>query len=98
VSALKIDRTFVAGTPANADACEIVKAVVALARALRLEVIAEGVETQDQVRFLHASGCEQAQGFYFGAAMVPRAALAYWHECRGRMRTARGSHSVAYEG
>lgn len=98
VSALKIDRTFVAGTPANGDACEIVKAVVALARALRLEVIAEGVETQDQVRFLHASGCEQAQGFYFGAAMVPQAALAYWHECRGRMRTARASHSVAYEG
>lgn len=97
VSALKIDRTFVAGTPRDVDSCEIVKAVLALAKALRLEVVAEGVETRDQVRFLHASGCEQAQGFYFGAAMAPKPALAYWEERRDPTRAVRVPHDPALE-
>lgn len=80
VSALKIDRSFVAGTPGDAEAREIVKTIVALARALRLDVIAEGVEKPAQVEFLRSTGCAQAQGFLFGAAMVPEDALALWQE------------------
>jgi len=79
VCALKIDRSFVASTPEDADACEIVKAILALAQALRLEVIAEGVETAAQVRFLRACGCEQAQGYFFGRAMAAQDAFAFWH-------------------
>jgi diguanylate cyclase (GGDEF)-like protein/PAS domain S-box-containing protein len=82
ISALKIDRSFVAGTPDDAEACEIVKAIMALARALRLEAIAEGVETAAQVQFLRYCGCEQAQGFFYGAAMVPEKALAFWQQHR----------------
>lgn len=82
VSALKIDRSFISSTPDDTEACEIVKAVMALSRALSLEVIAEGVETQAQVRFLQSCGCEQAQGFFFGAAMVPQEALILWERPR----------------
>jgi EAL domain-containing protein (putative c-di-GMP-specific phosphodiesterase class I) len=82
VSALKIDRSFIASTPDDTEACEIVKAVMALSRALSLEVIAEGVETQAQMRFLQSCGCEQAQGFFFGAAMVPQEALMFWERPR----------------
>ncbi len=97
VSALKIDRTFVAGTPRDVDSCEIVKAILALAKALRLDVIAEGVETQDQVRFLQESGCGQAQGFYFGAALAPTPALAYWMEHGEGARAVRAQDHLALE-
>ncbi len=87
VRALKIDRSLVAGIPADTEASEIVKAILALARALRLEVIAEGVETPAQEQFLRGCGCRQAQGFHYGAAMVPQAALALWQEgCGGSRR------------
>jgi len=87
ISALKIDRSFVAGTPDDAEACEIVKAIMALARALRLEAIAEGVETADQVRFLRHCGCGQAQGFFYSAAMRPEKALAFWQQNSARFET-----------
>lgn len=80
VSALKIDQSFVASTPDDSEASEIVKAIMALARALHLEVIAEGVETQAQLNFLRSCGCGQAQGFLFGAGMAAEQALALWQE------------------
>jgi len=83
VRALKIDRSFVASIPGDAEASEIVKAIMALARALQLEVIAEGVETHAQEQFLRSCGCRQAQGFYFGAALAPAQALALWQEGLG---------------
>lgn len=86
VRALKIDRSFVANTPGDTEASEIVKAIMALARALQLEVIAEGVETHAQKQFLRSCGCTQAQGFYFGAALVPEQALALWQESRDERR------------
>lgn len=95
VSALKIDRSFIAGTPDDVEACEIVKAIMALSRALRLEVIAEGVETQAQARFLHSCGCEQAQGFLFSAAMEPQEALEYWEARRDGASDLRTRHHPA---
>ncbi|HWB71844.1 MAG TPA: EAL domain-containing protein [Egibacteraceae bacterium] len=62
---IKIDRQFVEGLGRDPHDGAIVGAVVAMARALRLHVTAEGVETAEQCRILSELGCDQAQGFYF---------------------------------
>jgi len=62
---LKVDQSFVGGTPENEDNAVIVRAVISLAKNLRLETIAEGVETEAQLRFLQKEGCEEAQGYLF---------------------------------
>jgi EAL domain-containing protein (putative c-di-GMP-specific phosphodiesterase class I) len=74
VDALKVDRSFVAGLGEDAEDSAIVEAVVSMAHSLRLSVVAEGVETDEQLARLRDLGCELAQGFYF-AAPVPPAAL-----------------------
>ena len=65
VHKLKIDRSFVRDITESVDGGQIVKAIVSLARNLRLEVIAEGVETEQQLAFLHVCGCNDVQGFLF---------------------------------
>jgi EAL domain-containing protein (putative c-di-GMP-specific phosphodiesterase class I) len=69
IHCLKIDRSFVsdiaAGADAEGDDAAIVKAVIALAQSMKLEVIAEGVESAAQLDFLGAHGCKQMQGYYF---------------------------------
>ncbi len=63
---LKIDRGFVAGIPHDADDLAITEAIVAIARKMRLKVVAEGVETVDQFDFLRAAGCDLVQGYLLG--------------------------------
>lgn len=65
IDKLKIDQSFVHGLPADADDAAIVSAILAMAQALRLKVVAEGVETVEQAEFLRAKGCDQAQGYYY---------------------------------
>ena len=65
VDMLKIDRSFVSDMERQNDNLEIVRTIVNLAHSLRLEVIAEGVETSEQLQLLRALGCEYGQGFYF---------------------------------
>lgn len=62
---LKVDRSFVKDLPHDATEVEIASAVIQLARALGLEVLAEGVENEEQLAFLRERGCDLAQGFLF---------------------------------
>jgi diguanylate cyclase (GGDEF)-like protein/PAS domain S-box-containing protein len=66
INTLKIDRSFVHDVPNDRDDTAIVNTIVAMARSLDLEVIAEGVETSEQVVALSAFGCDLCQGFLFG--------------------------------
>lgn len=65
IRTLKIDRAFVDGLPHDADDAAIVLAVIAMAKSLKMRVVAEGVETQDQCAFLLRHMCDEVQGFLF---------------------------------
>ena len=65
VDALKIDQSFVRQISTAGDDTTIVKAIIGMARSLKLRVIAEGVETLEEVAFLRAYRCDEAQGYYF---------------------------------
>ena len=68
IDQLKIDRSFVHDLPGEGEA--IVTAIIAMAHSLKLKVVAEGVETPQQVEFLRSAGCDNVQGFYFARPMT----------------------------
>jgi len=77
VDALKIDREFISGPEgllASKRGTPLVRAILDLARSLGLEVIAEGIETEEQAGALQRMGCQLGQGFYFGRPVGPRQA------------------------
>jgi len=69
ISILKIDRTFVIGLPHEENDCAISRAIVTMAQQLRQEIVAEGVETAEQMAFLRELGCDQLQGYLFSPAV-----------------------------
>jgi len=77
VDILKIDRSFVSHLEESEDDREIIRTIVALAGTLDLEVIAEGVETAEQLREIREAGCRKGQGFFFAEPMASVKAGAY---------------------
>jgi diguanylate cyclase (GGDEF)-like protein len=72
VSKLKIDHAFVRDVTTDKDDAAIVQAIITLARALQLRVIAEGVETEEQLKYLASVGCQEYQGFIYSRPVPAR--------------------------
>jgi EAL domain-containing protein (putative c-di-GMP-specific phosphodiesterase class I) len=72
IDALKIDQSFVRQITSAPDDTTIVTAVVSMGRSLKLRVVAEGVETQEELAFLQARLCDEAQGYYFSHPVPPQ--------------------------
>jgi len=77
---IKIDQTFIAKIGTNNQATAIIHAIVGLGRALALPVIAEGVETEEQLAFLVTEGCNEVQGYFIGR---PQPIVHYRHLLTG---------------
>ena len=65
LDSLKVDRAFVTDLPDSHDAMVVVRAIVGMAKQLDLHIVAEGIETQEQMEFLHELGCHTGQGYFF---------------------------------
>jgi diguanylate cyclase (GGDEF)-like protein/PAS domain S-box-containing protein len=68
---LKIDRSFVMDVCSSEQSAEIVSSIIALAQNMKIQVIAEGVETEEQMDFLRGKGCDEAQGFLISRPIPP---------------------------
>ncbi len=77
INQIKIDKLFVQNMKTNKADEVIVKAIIQMAKELEIEVIAEGIETQEQADSLISYGCQKMQGYYFGKAMSPADVVDY---------------------
>lgn len=77
---LKIDRSFVKGLPDSLDSAAIVNAILGLAKALNLNTVAEGVETQQQKSFLQSTTCNAVQGYFYSKPMPVAEFQQYWEQ------------------
>ena len=75
IDALKIDRSFVADMHPGSEGLAIVRSIISLAKATRLQVIAEGVESAEQVEMLRELECDELQGYHLGRPLPPDEAL-----------------------
>ena len=69
IDKLKVDRAFIKDTPVDQDDVAIVEAIIAMAHKLKLKVVAEGVETHEQLEFLKSAKCDVIQGYFLGKPM-----------------------------
>ncbi|MGH8285373.1 MAG: EAL domain-containing protein, partial [Steroidobacteraceae bacterium] len=69
IDMVKIDRSFIQDVPANDAACALVETIIAMGHTLRKTVVAEGVETVEQLNFLRSRGCDGVQGFLLARPM-----------------------------
>jgi EAL domain-containing protein (putative c-di-GMP-specific phosphodiesterase class I) len=85
IDRVKIDRTFISELPGNASDAALTSAIIAMAHGLQLDVVAEGVETEAQARFLELRGCDELQGYLYGR---PCPAVEFVDRLRARPRLA----------
>jgi EAL domain-containing protein (putative c-di-GMP-specific phosphodiesterase class I) len=78
VNTLKIDRAFIIGIGSNSGDEAIIDTIVSLARSLGLTTVAEGVDSQTQLDYLKALGCDEIQGFFFSQAVPADEFAANW--------------------
>src|SRR6185436_13479227 len=69
LDSLKIDRAFIRDVTHDADDAAITVAIIGLAHSIKLKVVAEGVENEQQLSFLRANGCDEMQGYWFARPM-----------------------------
>tara|TARA_R110001592_G_scaffold25598_1_gene97092 strand:- start:2305 stop:5475 length:3171 start_codon:yes stop_codon:yes gene_type:complete len=87
IDKLKIDKSFVDGLPKDADDSAIVEAIIAIAHALKLTVIAEGVETEEQYEVLSKFHCDEIQGYIFSKPQTPEhVSQTFQHSYRENVR------------
>jgi EAL domain-containing protein (putative c-di-GMP-specific phosphodiesterase class I) len=82
VTALKIDRSFIGRMGQNGENCEVVKTINTLAHNLGMSVVAEGIETEDQLLQLKAMGCDHGQGYIYSRPLMAEAAKLFVQEHR----------------
>jgi len=85
IDALKIDKSFVSDATTDPDDASLVMAIITLAHNLRLKVIAEGVETEDQLRFLNLLRCDEIQGYFFSKPVPAEALVSLFDNDLGRL-------------
>jgi diguanylate cyclase (GGDEF)-like protein/PAS domain S-box-containing protein len=95
IHTLKIDQSFVRDIGSDADDRAIVKAIIQMARALHLSTVAEGVENDEQARFLRAHGCDVVQGYRYCRPIEPEAALQWMLARLQRENEAPGREAAA---
>jgi diguanylate cyclase (GGDEF)-like protein/PAS domain S-box-containing protein len=88
LDALKVDQSFVRDITSNPDDAAIASTIIAMGHSLRLTIIAEGVETPDQLAFLRERECHKGQGFLFGRPMPAEELAPYLTEHARRLRSA----------
>jgi EAL domain-containing protein (putative c-di-GMP-specific phosphodiesterase class I) len=72
IDALKIDQSFVRQISVSPSDAAIVIAIISMGRSLKLRIVAEGVETQEEVNFLQTHQCDEAQGYFFSRPVLPQ--------------------------
>ncbi|MGE5161243.1 MAG: EAL domain-containing protein [Betaproteobacteria bacterium] len=77
INALKIDQSFIEGIPGDADSRAIVHAMVAVAKHFKLKIVAEGIESLEQVQYMREIGCDFAQGFFYSRSLTADSILEY---------------------
>lgn len=77
---LKIDRSFISGIETNLTSQTIVRSILALCQGMQIECVAEGAETESQVRFLHGLGCSMVQGFFYSQPLLENQVKTFLNE------------------
>ena len=97
LDSVKIDRSFIQDLPGDRDDAAITEAIIAMAHSLSLKVIAEGVETGEQLRFLRKHGCDEMQGYFFSRPLPEDEFLCLLQDApaSGRKRTGAAEKSAA---